>query len=369
MKKRVLNDIIRQNYVIEMSKKQQNDEFEKQIGDMGGESLEGKKLQHMPGQQEKLSQSEEDDMQAFLRRSNQHRVFSDNQEQNVVDFSNAISQGWIPIDKAEMGIRAQFYPEDWEFRVRPATVEAIKNWSSIDEERIDVVNSVFNEIIRTCVSIKSSTGNIPWNRVNSWDRFWFILKVREYTFAHGESKIEFTDTCPECEAELTYVLTPQSLFYEFPDPDIIEKHWNAIERAWYIDPKQYNLDRAAVKLYVPTLEKDDAILNWAIQQAQAKKKVDEVFLRFLPWMLAKAPKDEKVLEKFITECYQTYKMWDTDMFSFMDDVVRNITINPAENLKQVCPHCGEEVVSNVRFPNGIKELFKIAPKYTKFGSR
>lgn len=355
-----------------------NDEiFEKEIGNIGGEqepevpkSNVGKKLKHIPGAKETLDDDSKSDMQDFLNRANSrsslHQSF-DNVDENtrLIRFAD----GWNQIDRSEMGIRSQFYPEDWTFYVRAATVEAIKNWSSIDEDRIDVVNSVFNDIIRTCISIKSASGNIPWSKLNSWDRFWFILKVREYTFKNGEAKIEFKDTCPECDEELTYILNSQSLFYEFPDNDIVDKHWNAVDRTWYIDPKLYDLDRAAVKLYVPTLEKDQAILDWGVAKARANKKLDNVFFKFLPWMLAKVPKDQQVLEKFIDEAYQKYKSWDVDMFNFMDDVVRNITINPSEKLRQVCPHCGEEVVSNVRFPGGVKELFKIQTKHAKFGSR
>jgi hypothetical protein len=354
-----------------------NKTFEDQIGNLGGipestneESLVGKKLRHIPGQKEELSDEEEKDMEAFINRSrrNHNNGSSEERGSNVVSMPS-ISEGWIPIDRSELGVRTKFYPEDWQFFVRPATVEAVKNWSAIDEERVDVVNSVFNDIIRTCVKITSSSGNIPWSRINSWDRFWFTLKVREYTFATGEAKIEFDDTCPECEQELKYTLTPQSLFYEFPDNNIVDKHWNSIERAWYIDPKDYDLDRPMVKLYVPTLEKDQAIIDWAIARSRANKKLDEVFLRFLPWMLSKVPKDQEVLEKFIHECEVQYKSWDVEMFDFMDEVIRNITINPSEKLRQVCPHCGEEVLSNVRFPNGIKALFKTEAKHKKFGSK
>jgi hypothetical protein len=362
-----------------MAKKEEEKILERQIGDLGGvaetteeQSLIGQRLRHVPGDKENLTTAEEKDMEAFISRSENRSkiaaINSDSEEPVRTTFPK-ISEGWNQIDRAEMGIRSQFYPEDWTFYIRPATVEAIKNWSAVEEERIDVVNTVFNDIIRTCVSIKSTEGNIPWSRINSWDRFWFILKVREYTFKKGEAKIEFTDTCPECEQELHYTLEPKSLHYEFPDPDIIDKHWNAYERAWYIDPKEYGLNQQAIKLYIPTLEKDQAILDWGIARARANKKLDQVFLKFLPWMLAKVPKDQIVLERFINECLQTYKSWDVDMFDFMEEVVRNVTINPSENLKQVCPHCGEEVVSNVRFPNGVRALFKTEAKHTKFGSR
>ena len=355
-----------------------NDEMlENQIGNLGGEepreenSLIGKKLKHVPGQKSELSSEQDEEMNEFLNRSrSRSKIVKEpgNEEETERKYPK-ISEGWNEIDRSEMGIRSRFYPDDWTFYIRPATVEAIKNWSAIDEERLDVVNSVFNDIIRTCVSIKSASGSIPWNRINSWDRFWFILKVRELTFKSGEAKIEFTDTCTECEQELTYVLEPTSLFYEFPDEDIVSKHWNAIERAWYINPKDYGLERAAVKLYVPTLEKDQAILDWGISRARANKKIDQTFLKFLPWMLSKAPKDENVLNKFIEEANMIYKSWDVDMFDFMEDVLRNITINPSEKLRQVCPHCGEEVVSNVRFPNGIRAIFKTEAKHAKFGSR
>ena len=64
--------------------------------------------------------------------------------------NNAISLGWIPIDRKDMGIRSRFYSEDWQFMVRPAQVSAIKNWSAIDESRIDTMNDVFNDIIKSC---------------------------------------------------------------------------------------------------------------------------------------------------------------------------------------------------------------------------
>lgn len=353
-----------------MSKKTDNTSFEEQIGHLGGITEQpdttpsvGEKLRYMNNNSlDNITNEEKSSMEAFL---NKTRAIGAEFHEHGVN----ISEGWIPVDRSEMGVRTKFYPDDWVFYIRPATVEAIKNWSSIDEERIDIVNSVFNDIMRSCVSIKSAAGNVPWSKINSWDRFWFVLKIREYTFKQGEAKIEFTDTCSECDEELTFTLTSQSLFYEFPDDSIVEKHWNSIDRAWFIDPHDYGVDRAPVKLYVPTLEKDQAILDWAIAKQRANKKIDSVFLKFLPWLLPKAPKDEAVLEKFINDCHSTFKSWDIEMFDFMDDVLRNVTINPSEKLKMVCPHCGEEAVSNVRFPNGVRALFKTEPKHKKFGTR
>lgn len=333
--------------------------LEDQLGNIGGEE-EVKTLghlEHVGKNQADLTPEEEASKEAFLKRSRNDM------------FIPTIEKGWIPIDRALLGIRDLFYPEDWEFRVKPATVEAIKNWSSIDEENLAVTNTVFNEIMKACVSIMGPAGKIGWGKLNSWDRFWFINVVREYTFSKGENVLSYTEECPECGGDVTYELTSDKLVYEFPDDDIVEKHWNREDRTWYINPKDYDIDAPMQKLYVPTLEKDEAILQWAYAQAQANKQINEPFLRFLPWLLEKAPKNPELLDKMIREAKMTFSSWDTEMFSFMDEVLRNITINPSEKLKQICPNCGEEVVASVRFPNGIKSIFSVPNKHRKFGSK
>jgi hypothetical protein len=57
------------------------------------------------------------------------------------------------------------------------------------------------------------------------------------------------------------------------------------------------------------------------------------------------------------------------MFSFMKEVIKNVTINPSENLSARCPHCGQEAVSGVQFPNGIQALFSVNKQRKKFGTR
>lgn len=344
-------------------------QFEQQIGSLGGqeESMVGKKLKHIPGKTDSLSSEEENEFNTFIEHSKMRGMDRYTEDEYIQSIN--IGDGWNEISRAELGKRSLFYPADWRFFVKPAAVKDIKNWSAIDESRFDTVNNVLNEIIRSCVSIKTPAGNVPWSRINSWDRFWFILKVRQYTFKTGEYSIEYEDECPECDNKIKFVLNCESLYYDFPDDDLMNQ-WNEMERAWYINPRDYDVDHDTIKLYVPTLEKDKAILDWAFAQARAKKKIKEKFLDFLPWLLPKAPKDEDVLARFIKECEKQYDSWDIDMFEFMEDVVKNINILPSENLVKICPHCGEEVISSVQFPSGqVKYLFKTQAKHKKFGSR
>lgn len=346
-----------------MSKTDINEALASEIGGLGADTSENTGLGKLKnpaayGQKENLEDSDRDSLNKFL---NKGRSLKEEKEEIE------ISSGWIPINRDELGIRSMFYPESWEFFVKPATMKAIKNWTAIDETRPDQVNKVFNEIVKQCFKIDThSPQGAGWAQMRSWDRFWFILKIREYTFTTGENKIEYTDECTECGAEILYTLTADALHYEFPDDNLIDDYWNGKE--WVINPREYDVDHDPITLYTPTLGKDEAIIDWAINRQRAGGKLDENFIEFLVWMLDKPSKDSQMLDRQIEKLKKEYNSWDVDMFSFMRDVLKNITINPSENLSTRCPHCGQETVSGVQFPNGITTLFGTG-KAKKFGSR
>ena len=54
---------------------------------------------------------------------------------------------------------------------------------------------------------------------------------------------------------------------------------------------------------------------------------------------------------------------------FMDEVLRNIIVQPKDKLVAKCPVCGEEVTAQIRFPNNVSDLFNISNKHRKFGSK
>ena len=338
--------------------------LEAEIGELGAAETEQQgfgKLVHKAayGQKEDLNEAEQESLNKFLNRGKQLK-----EEAEIVQ----ISSSWIPVDRESMGIRSMFYPEAWDFYVKPATMKAIKNWTAIDETRPDQVNKVFNEIIKQCVKIDThDVKGAGWAQINSWDRFWFILKVREYTFAMGENKVEFTDECNECGQEIQFTLTADALHYEFPDENLVQDYWNGKE--WEIDPSEYDVDHEPIKLYTPKLGKDEAIIEWATNRHRNGGKLDETFIEFLVWMLDKPSRDPQMLERQIEKIQKEYNSWDVEMFTFMRDVIKNVTINPSENLSTRCPQCGQETISGVQFPDGITALFGTNKPRKKFGSR
>ncbi len=322
----------------------------------------GQRLNHVPGENPFSSKESDKEM---IENKGLSKV-----GENLFDKTD-VRDGWMDVDPKLLGKRAIYYPEDWSFKIRPATVEAIRNWSNIDDENPNSVDDVFNEVIKACVTLVGPGGRpIPWGNIRNWDRFFFLCLVREYSFRQGERKIKYTDYCPECDNEIEFELNSQSLMYDFPDDDVM-KYYSREDCTWYIDPAEFGIEgQEPVRLYLPTLEKDAAIKAWLIARLQENRnrKIDQTFLRFVGWMTPKISKDATIAARQIRELEMKYKSWDEEMFTFMDDVIRNIIVTPSNKLIINCPICGEEVTSDIRFPNSIKELFR-RESASKFGKK
>lgn len=326
------------------------------------ESSLGKKLSINPGQRQTLDSEEFEDFQ--------RKVGSTKLGENINDSGEARA-GWIPVDRRLLGERDLYYPEDWTFLIRPATVEAVRNWSMLDEQNGNSIDDVFNEMLKYCLTIRTSTGNKPWQEINSWDRLFFILLIREYTFAHGENNVEFYEDCEYCDNSVKFTVESQALMYDLPDEDI-KQYYDSYSRTWTVDPNAFGVDaEKEITLYVPTLERDANIKAWLISEYQEneKKKFDPVFIKFLPWLTPKISKDTSAAKMQIRKAEMVFKSWNTEMFTFMNDVLKNIAVTPKTTISAVCPECGEEVAVKLRFPDGVGSLFNVVNRRSKFGSK
>ena len=322
----------------------------------------GKKLNRLPGA---MSNEERERDKEFIKSQNLSRI-----GQKIGETAR-VREGWLPVDRTLLGERDIFYPSDWSFYIRPATVEAIRNWSMIDDQNGNSIDEVFNEVLKTCLQIKDSTDHpIPWHNICSWDRFFFLLLIREYTFQDGESNISYYEDCPECETPVEFNLTSNALMYDMPDEEVIS-YYDQTSRTWAIDPSEYEVEGDPITLYVPTLEKDANIKAWMIRKLQENRntKIDPVFIRFVSWMTPKISKDDEISKRQMKQLKMAFDSLSIDQFEFMDEVLKNIIVTPKTKLITKCPSCGEEVTSDIRFPNGVSGLFHIQSKRRKFGKK
>jgi hypothetical protein len=232
---------------------------------------------------------------------------------------------------------------------------------------------VFDEVLKACLAINTPQGPLPWNQINSWDRFFFILLIREYTFKTGEYKVSFKRECPNCQSDIEFTLNSQALMYDMPGEDVLQSY-DRDKRCWIIYPEEYDvprIDEGPIVLYLPTREKDANIRAWLVDRLQQDRnaKIDRVFMKFLPWLCPKISKDVNIAKNQIRKAEIEFKSWDIDMFELMDDVLKNITVTPSTELIARCPSCGEEATAPIQFPNGVSSLFHTNRERKKFGKK
>lgn len=324
----------------------------------------GTKLMHSAGSKQTL---DKDSVEDFLDDKKLTKIGE------RIGSQTEIRDGWMFVDRSLLKERDVFYPEDWQFKIRPATVEAIKNWSVVDENNPNSIDTVFDEIIKNCLSITTSTGPKPWYFINAWDRLFFVLLIREYSMQEGQKKISFTKQCPNCDVDVNFELNSLALMYDLPGDDVME-YYDRDNQTWNIIPSDYDVEwpeKEYIQLYLPTREKDANIKAYLISRLQEDRnyKADQVFIKFLPWLLPKISKDVNIAKNQIRKAEIDFKSWNIEQFSFMDEVLKNIMVTPDTNLATVCHSCGEEVTAPMQFPDGISSLFDINDRRKKFGKK
>ena len=178
--------------------------------------------------------------------------------------------------------------------------------------------------------------------------------------------MEFEDECSNCGNLITYTLGPSTLLFDLPDEELIQNYWRG--NCWEIDPREYDVDHDPIRLYNPKLGANEIIIQWAQIQGRQNRKIDEQFLNYLLWCFPRPPKDVQMLDLQVKKIKKEYDSWDLSMFNLMKDILVNLPVNPSENLRETCEHCGGEAISQVRFPSGLKALFNTGGG-KKFGSR
>ena len=138
---------------------------------------------------------------------------------------------------------------------------------------------------------------------------------------------------------------------------------------WTIDPEEFEVHGDVINLYLPTLEKRANIKAWMIARLQAKKKVDQTFIKFLPWMAPKISKDATVAARQIKEYENRFKNMDAEMFSLVDEIINNIQVTQKTKILMKCPFCGEEATTDIQFQDGIRTIFNVSNRRKKFGNK
>ncbi len=242
-----------------------------------------------------------------------------------------------------------FYPTGTLFMVRPAQVKEIQSYSMVDNENFYDIVQKMNDMLQSCIRIKYPDGKIgSYLDVKDQDRLYLIFLIRELTFQQGNN-LAVTTKCG-CGNEFQLELKRDNFAYHEVD-EKLSKYFNQSTSTY-----QFNtVNGKQFEITPPNIGLQKAFTDYIIKENNEKRSPNLAFLKIIPFMLAGRT---TITYDGIKAKLAEFESIDDISFQFLNGAVSKMTFGIKE-LKKSCGECGEEVHTDMQFPNGASGIFVI----------
>jgi hypothetical protein len=216
-----------------------------------------------------------------------------------------------------------------------------------DNNFYDIVEKM-NDILQSCVRIKYSDGKIAsYLDIKDQDRLFLVFLIRELTFQQGNS-LTVGAKCT-CGVESTIELKKEHFVFHNID-EKLAKFYSKATGSYHFK----TVNGKSFELTPPNIGLQKAFTDYILKENNEKKSANLSFLKIIPFMLGgRSSITYDGIKAKLTE----FEGMDDISFQFLNAAVGKMTFGIKE-LKSNCT-CGEEVRTDMQFPNGASGIFVI----------
>ena len=242
----------------------------------------------------------------------------------------------------------EFYPSGTVFMVRPAQVREIQAYSMVDDNNFYDIVEKMNDILQSCVRVKYPDGKIgSYIEVKDQDRLFLVFLIRELTFQQGNS-LTVNSKC-SCGEDVQMELKRDNFsFHEIDEK--LERYFSASTRTYHFS----TVNGREFELTPPNIGLQKSFTDYILKESNEKRTPNLSFLKIIPFMLAGRT---SITYEGIKAKLKEFEEIDDISFQFLNAAVGKMTFGIKE-LKKKCS-CGEEVHTDMQFPNGASSIFVI----------
>lgn len=256
------------------------------------------------------------------------------------------------VDELPCGI---FYPKGSKFMIRAASVKEIQAYSMVDESNFYDVIEKINNILQNCARIKYPDGSVgSYLDIKDQDRIYLIFCIRELTFQAGNN-LSVSHKC-SCGEEVNIPLLRHNFKFYDINPKL-EKYFSASTRSFIFNLKSGH----TYEMTPPNIGIQRAFTDYILKETNEKRSPNMAFLKIIPFMLVG---NNSISYEGIQAKLKEFEKLSNDDFQFLNSAVSMMTFGISE-LKKTCG-CGEEVHTEMQFPNGISAIFVIHDAFDTF---
>jgi len=242
----------------------------------------------------------------------------------------------------------QFYPTGTLFMVRPAQVREIQAYSMVDDANFYDVVEKMNDMLQACVRIKYPDGKMgSFLEIKDQDRLFLIFLIRELTFQQGNS-LAVTAKCG-CGSDVKIELNRKSfVFHELDEK--LDRFFNHSSRSYQFK----TINGKSFDITPPNIGLQKAFTDFIIKENNEKRTPNLAFLKIIPFMMGGRT---NITYDGIKAKVKEFEEMDDISFQFLNAAINKMTFGIKE-LKSIC-ECGEEVRTDMQFPDGAAGIFVI----------
>jgi hypothetical protein len=243
----------------------------------------------------------------------------------------------------------KFYPIGTLFMVRPAQVREIQAYSMVDDNNFYDIVEKMNGMLQSCVRIKYPDGKLgSFLDIKDQDRLFLIFLIRELTFQQG-NELSVKTVCPNDNTEIQIELKRENFIFHEID-ERLSSFFNPSTNSYKFKLK----NGREYEVTPPNIGIQKAFTDYIIKENNDKKTPNLSFLKIIPFMLAGR---SNITYEGIKAKLKEFEEMDDISFQFLNSAIGKMTFGIKE-LRKVCP-CGEEVRTDMQFPNGASGIFVI----------
>ena len=242
----------------------------------------------------------------------------------------------------------QFYPTGTLFMVRPAQVKEIQAYSMVDDNNFYDIVEKMNDMLQACIRVKYSDGKIgSFLDIKDQDRLFLVFLIRELTFQSGNS-LSVNSKCG-CGQEVSIELKKGNfVFHEIDEK--LEKFYNKNTGSYTFK----TVNGKTFELTPPNIGLQKAFTDYIMKENNEKRNPNLAFLKIIPFMMNGRT---SITYEGVKAKVKDFEEMDDISFQFLNAAVGKMTFGIKE-LKKTCT-CGEEVHTDMQFPNGASSIFVI----------
>ena len=268
-------------------------------------------------------------------------------EQPKMDSSRTTDLQFFNFDVKELPC-GSFYPAGTIIMVRPAQVKEIQAYSMVDDNNFYDIVEKMNDILQACVRVKYSDGKVgSFLDIKDQDRLFLIFLIRELTFQAGNS-LAVNTNCG-CGTELSIELKRENFAFHQID-EKLERFFSASTRSYHFS----TINGKEFELTPPNIGLQKSFTDYILKENNEKRTPNLSFLKIIPFMLVGRT---SITYEGIKAKLKEFEQIDDISFQFLNAAVGKMTFGIKE-VKKKCS-CGEEVHTEMQFPNGASGIFVV----------